>query len=69
MIEEMKRIKYTCDACGAHVIEERLASEVKDLPYGWVEYLHRLGVVRREVCELAMCQVESARGRDESSQA
>ena len=58
MIEEMKRVKYTCDCCGAHVIEERLASEVNDLPDGWEEYLHRLGVVRRECCELAGCQYQ-----------
>jgi hypothetical protein len=58
MIEELKRVKYTCDCCGAHVIEERLASEVNDLPHGWEEYLHFRGEARRECCELAMCQFQ-----------
>lgn len=56
MIEEMKRVRYTCDCCGAQAIEERAASEVNELPDGWEEYLHRLGTVRRQSCELAGCQ-------------
>ena len=60
MIEEMKRIRFTCDWCGAHVIEERVASEVNDLPYGWEEYLHFRGIARKHSCELAMCQCQGA---------